>query len=197
MAHAIRSLVGHHGGPDMGGLAQHPAIYDAVASRIGRGLYRRAVADLGLVRLDRDALVVDLGTGPGRVPLMIAAALEGVRVEGVDLSAEMIERARALVLPSGVDPSRVSFRVADVAALPYAEASVAVVVSTASMHHWQDIEAGVSEIARVLRPGGQAIVYDPWSSIRKAMPAAEAAGLAVRTQALRFGIARLTLFAPI
>lgn len=197
MAHALRSMVRHHGGPDMGGLSHHPRIYDAFASRMVRGLYRRAVADLGLVHLDRDALVVDLGTGPGRVPLMIAAALEGIRVEGVDLSAEMIEQARSLVPGSGVDPSRVSFRVADVAALPHPDSSVDAIVSTASMHHWQDIEAGVSEIARVLRPGGQAIVYDPWSSIRQAMPAAEAAGLAVRTQALRFGIARLTLFAPI
>ena len=42
------------------------------------------------------------------------------------------------------------------------------IVSTASMHHWQDIGAGVKEIARVLRPGGQAMIYDPWPSIREA-----------------------------
>ena len=32
MAHAIRSLLRHHGGPEMGGLTHHPAIYDAVAT---------------------------------------------------------------------------------------------------------------------------------------------------------------------
>jgi ubiquinone/menaquinone biosynthesis C-methylase UbiE len=180
----------------MGGLAHHPAVYDAVARRVGRGLYRRAVADLALLRLDRDALVLDLGTGPGRVPLMIATALEGVRVEGVDLSAEMIERARARAIPTGVDPSRLTFRVADVADLPHTDGSVDAIVSTASMHHWPDIEAGIREIARVLRPGGQAMVYDPWPSIRDAVPHAEVAGLVVRTDALHFGIVRLTLFAP-
>ena len=195
MTHAVRSLLRPHSGPDMGGLAHHPAIYDAVARRIGRGLYRRAVADLALLRLDRDALVLDLGTGPGRVPLMIATALEDVRVEGIDLSAEMIEQARARAVPTGVNPSRLTFRVADVADLPHTDGSVDAIVSTASMHHWQDIGAGIKAIARVLRPGGQAMIYDPWPSIRKAVPHAQAAGLTVRTDALHFGIARLTLFA--
>src|SRR5215204_2214333 len=149
MVNAIRNLIGHHGGPDMGGLARHPAVYDAVASRIARRLYRRVVADLGVIRLDPDALIVDLGTGPGRLALMIAEAFSEVTVEGVDLSEEMIGRARGLAVADASDPARVSFTVADVSELPHPSGSVDVVVSTASMHHWQDVAAGVSEISRV------------------------------------------------
>ncbi len=196
MVNAIRNLIGHHGGPDMGGMARHPALYDAIASRIAARLYRRVVADLGVVRLERDALVVDVGTGPGRLPLLIADAFRELRVEGIDLSEEMIVRARQLAEAHAADASRVSFTVADVAELPHPSASVRVVVSTASMHHWPDVATGISEVARVLRPGGQAMVYDPWASINSALAPAESAGLAARIQGIGFGIARLTLFSP-
>lgn len=197
MVHAIRSLISHHGGPDMGGLARHPVLYDAVASRIAARLYRRVVADLGVIGLSHDALIVDVGTGPGRLPILIADAFRGIRVEGIDLSEEMITRARQLADAAQTDDaSRVSFTVADVAELPHPTGSVDVVVSTASMHHWPDVAAGISDIARILRPGGQAVIYDPWASINSAVASAKEAGLTVRTQGIGFGIARLTLFSP-
>lgn len=50
--------------------------------------------------------------------------------------------------------------VADVADLPYPDGSVALVVSSLSLHHWPDPQAGLAEIHRILRPGGQAWLYD-------------------------------------
>ncbi|WP_314503826.1 class I SAM-dependent methyltransferase [uncultured Microbacterium sp.] len=172
-------------------------LYDAVASRIAGRLYRRVVADLGVIGLSHDALIVDVGTGPGRLPILIADAFRGIRVEGIDLSEEMITRARQLAdAAQTADASRVSFTVADVADPPHLRGSVDVVVSTASMHHWPDAAAGISEIARILRPGGQAVIYDPWASLNSAVAPAKEAGLTARTQGIGFGIARLTLFSP-
>ena len=60
-----------------------------------------------------------------------------------------------------------------------ADASVDLVTSSFSVHHWPDAKAGLAEIRRVLRPGGQAIIYnlpDWWGRFEThAPPLAEAA----------------------
>jgi ubiquinone/menaquinone biosynthesis C-methylase UbiE len=53
-----------------------------------------------------------------------------------------------------------SFLVGDVASMPFPEGSFDLVVSTLSMHHWDDPTAGLAEIDRVLRPGARALVWD-------------------------------------
>jgi len=50
--------------------------------------------------------------------------------------------------------------VGDVASLPFDDGSFDLVVSTFSMHHWADPAAGLSEIGRVLRPEGRALIWD-------------------------------------
>lgn len=192
MAHPLNALLHRYGGPDMGGLAGHARLYDAVGRWLTVPLYRRVVADLALVGLVPSSLVTDLGTGPGRLVLQVADAFPGVTVEGVDLSPEMVARAERNASGHLV-ASRVRFRQGDVAALPYADASVDVVLSTASMHHWPDIPAGIAEVRRVLRPDGLAMIYDPNVSARVAAEAAHRVGLRAQVQPLALGVVRLTL----
>jgi ubiquinone/menaquinone biosynthesis C-methylase UbiE len=73
----------------------------------------------------------------------------------VDLSPHMIELADA-ALPGGA----VELSVGDVAALPYPDDSFDVVVSSLSMHEWPEVDRASAELARVLRPGGTAAIYD-------------------------------------
>jgi ubiquinone/menaquinone biosynthesis C-methylase UbiE len=68
--------------------------------------------------------------------------------------------ARATSTANRTRTSNLRFRVGDVAALPFAHNSVDLVVSTLSLHHWDDPAAGLNEIVRVLAPGGQAWIYD-------------------------------------
>jgi ubiquinone/menaquinone biosynthesis C-methylase UbiE len=140
------------------GFARHARAYDLLSGVLARPLYRRVVADVTDVRLPAGSVVLDVGTGPGRVPRLIAAAYPTVEVEGVDLSPEMI--ARATSTANRTRTSNLRFRVGDVAALPFAHNSVDLVVSTLSLHHWDDPAAGLNEIVRVLAPGGQAWIYD-------------------------------------
>jgi ubiquinone/menaquinone biosynthesis C-methylase UbiE len=143
---------------NMYGLARHARGYDLVAGVLARPLYRRVVADVSDVGLPAGSVVLDVGTGPGRVARLIAAACPTVEVEGVDLSPEMI--ARATSTANRTRTSNLRFRVGDVAALPFAHDSVDLVVSTLSLHHWDDPAVGLKEIVRVLAPGGQAWIYD-------------------------------------
>ena len=143
---------------NMYGFARHARSYDLLSCVFARPLYRRVVADVSEVGLPAGSVVLDVGTGPGRVPTLIAAAFPTVEVEGVDLSPEMI--ARATSTANRTRTSNLRFRVGDVAALPFADNSVDLVVSTLSLHHWDDPAAGLNEIVRVLAPGGQAWIYD-------------------------------------
>lgn len=170
--------------------------YDRVANHMTRPLYERVAADVAAADLGEAGSLLDVGTGPGRVPILVARALPGWRIEGVDLSGPMIDRARQNAAEAGLT-DRVTFTVGDVAALPYLNASFDLVVSSISLHHWADAAAGLREVRRVLRPGGQVWIYDfrLWYALGRAAAAARVAftDRPVRREPLRGGPLRLRL----
>lgn len=145
---------------DMLGLARHAGWYDSVPGRLARPLYRRVAGDVADGQLPAGALVLDVGTGPGRVPSLIATGCLDLQVEGIDPSLEMIDRAVQNAAAEGESSERLRYTVGDVAHLPLPDNSVDLMVSTLSLHHWVDVPAGLDEIRRVLRPGSQAWIYD-------------------------------------
>ena len=78
---------------------------------------------------------------------------------GVDLSDAMLTQAIANARLAGV-AHQTDFRTADAAALPFPDASLDLVVSTLSLHHWDDPVPIFNEVARVLRPGGAFLLFD-------------------------------------
>ena len=56
--------------------------------------------------------------------------------------------------------SRVTFRKGDVQRIPFPDASLDLVVSTLSLHHWSDPLPVLDEVARVVRPGGSFLIFD-------------------------------------
>jgi ubiquinone/menaquinone biosynthesis C-methylase UbiE len=177
-------------------LFQRADRYDRMANHLGRALYERVAADVAAAGLGEAGRVLDVGTGPGRVPILVARTLPDCRVDGIDLSSPMIDRARRNAADAGL-ADRVTFIVGDVAALPYPDASFDLVVSTISQHHWADAQAGLREVRRVLRPGGQAWIYDfrLWYALGRAAAAARAVfpDRPVRSEPLRGGPLRLRL----
>ncbi|WP_432991107.1 class I SAM-dependent methyltransferase [Dactylosporangium sp. CA-233914] len=166
----------------MFGLAGHAGAYQWLVRPFFGKLHGRVAADVAAAGLADGARVLDAGTGPGLVPLAIARAAPGLRVDGVDLSAAMVERARRGAAAAGL-AGRVTFTVADVAALPFADATFDLVVSTMSLHHWADPAAGVHELRRVLRPGGRMWIYDARVALRRG----EVPGVPSRREAVRTG----------
>jgi ubiquinone/menaquinone biosynthesis C-methylase UbiE len=130
--------------------------YDLMARHLTRGVYRRLAEDIVDVAPDGGA-VLDVGTGPGVLLLEIGRRRPDLRLVGVDLSPDMIEAARRNLRRLG---ERATATTAAVAALPFDDDSFDVVVSSFSLHHWEDPAAAVPELARVLRPGGRLHVYD-------------------------------------
>ena len=168
-----------HAHADMFGLARHPGWYDSLAGRLARPLYLRVAADVADAHLPAGAIVLDIGTGPGRVPLLIAGANPNLQVEGIDPSREMIDRAMQVAAAEDIPPIRLRYTVADVTDLPHPDGSVDLVVSSLSLHHWADVPAGLREIRRVLRPSGQAWIYDVGRVLNRAAKVDHGQGLAV------------------
>ncbi|WBC07475.1 class I SAM-dependent methyltransferase [Micromonospora sp. WMMA1947] len=130
--------------------------YDRLSGRMLAGLYDRVARDVCEVATGP---VLDVGTGPARLLRTVASRRSDLRLTGVDVSPQMVAAARERVTEADLT-DRVTVDVADATALPYPDGSFAVVVSTLSMHHWPVLIAAVSELLRVLRPGGRLLIYD-------------------------------------
>lgn len=92
-------------------------------------------------------VVLEVGGGPGELAERMQTDL-GARVSYVDISPRMVELARS----RGVDG-----QVGDVQDLPFADGTFDTVVAAWMLYHVPDIDRGLGEIARVLRPGGALI----------------------------------------
>jgi ubiquinone/menaquinone biosynthesis C-methylase UbiE len=98
---------------------------------------------------------LDIGTGLGDGALLMAREFPHARVRGVDLSEEMVRRAQQRI---GLDPDgRVAFKVGDASRLPFEDESFDLVAQL-------NVPPFFSEIGRVLRPGGFAVVAASWGS---------------------------------
>jgi SAM-dependent methyltransferase len=91
--------------------------------------------------------VLEVGGGPGELSERVMREL-GAEVVMVDVSDRMVELARA----RGVDA-----RVGDVQELPFAAGEFDVAVAAWMLYHVPDLDRGLSELARVLRPGGKLV----------------------------------------
>jgi len=107
------------------------------------------VAQAALDRFGRQARVLEVGVGTGRIARPLLAL--GVNVIGLDLSAQMMRQLRVILPAGAVDPALVQ---GDANHLPLAEASFDAIVSVHVFQLLADWEGVVSEVRRVLRPGG-------------------------------------------
>lgn len=134
--------------------------------------------DLAMIRHFADALttrspaprVLDAGCGAGRMLPLLAGF--GCRAEGVDLSPEMIRRARA-------DHPGFATRVGSITDLPFPDAGFDGVFSWYSTIHGDDaaLALALREFRRVLRPGGLALVaFQAGAGVHDVAPAYRAHG---------------------
>lgn len=103
--------------------------------------------------------VIDLGAGAG-FDCFLAAERVGPsgRVVGVDMTPEMVERARANQAKSGAD--NVEFRLGEIEALPVADGEADVVISNCVLNLSADRPRVLAEAARALKPGGRLMISD-------------------------------------
>ena len=107
---------------------------------------------LAMMQFAPGETILDVGSGGGWLVRELASRVPQARVTGMDLSDEMVERARCA--SSAI--RNVEFVVGSVDAIPKEPNSFDKVISVESSYYWPDPAAGIRDIFRVLRPGGSA-----------------------------------------
>jgi demethylmenaquinone methyltransferase / 2-methoxy-6-polyprenyl-1,4-benzoquinol methylase len=144
------------------------AMFDRVAPRYDR---LNRVLSLGndvawrvrtaaFARLGPGEVALDVGVGTGDLAFDLLAISDPTsRVVGVDLSERMLDLVRARAKADPLGP-RIKARAADAQALPFADASFDRVVAGFTVRNFGDLDAGLREMRRVLRPSGRAVILE-------------------------------------
>jgi len=114
-------------------------------------------------------LLLDIGTGPGSIPLKIARRCPDLRVVGVDRSASMIQTARQAAAEQGL-AGRASFFLGDANGLCFPDGCFDVVLSNSLLHHLEHPVTAFQEMARVAKPEGLILLRDLRRPARLAFP---------------------------
>ena len=101
--------------------------------------------------------VLDIGSGPGLLGYEMAVSVgQDGRICGVATSEQMLAMSRTRC----ADKSWTEFKKADAAQLPYPDGSFDAAVSTQVFEYVADIPAALTELYRVMRPGGRVLIMD-------------------------------------
>jgi demethylmenaquinone methyltransferase / 2-methoxy-6-polyprenyl-1,4-benzoquinol methylase len=166
------STNGGTGGSDRSGTLSEPQVramfdriagfYDLMNSVMTAGLHHRwraRAADLAAVGPGDSALDVACGTGDLALELSRRVGSTG-EVVGSDFSEEMLERAR-LKAPGGVaGGGGVSWEWANALDLPYASARFDAATVGFGARNFSDLDRGLAEMTRVVKPGGRVVVLE-------------------------------------
>lgn len=122
---------------------------DAYELHMGRWSRGLAEVFLDFVGITDGEQVLDLGCGTGSLAYALAQRVKNQGIVGVDISEAYIEHARARS-----DDPRLDFRVGSATAIPLPDNSVDRVLSILLLSFVEDTERALSEMCRVVRPGG-------------------------------------------
>lgn len=141
-------------------LQRSQSYFESVAGdweRIRKSYFDDRVASLAIEKLlPRDLTLADIGCGTGSLTFELARFAH--KVIGVDLSGEMLRRARALGKERKID--NVEFRRGDALKLPLASHSVDAAFSVMVLHFLPEPERAIAGLCRITRPGGTVVLVD-------------------------------------
>jgi len=112
-----------------------------------------------LTELGAGGRMLDLGSGPGHIPLAVCERFTESRVVGVDMSFEMLRMAEAR-RQSSAHSGRIVWVLGDVKRLPFPRDAFDCVYSNTTLHHLPDPCPFLAEAWRVLKPRGILLIRD-------------------------------------
>ncbi len=110
--------------------------------------------------LERYPLGLDIATGPGFTAFAVAGFCDTIVAS--DIAQGMLDQARKIAARRGI--ANVRFERIDASDIPYPDASIDLVTCRTAPHHFRDIGKFLSEVHRVLRPGGVFLLCDTTTS---------------------------------
>ena len=134
--------------------------YDTLNHRlswdIDRRWRRKAIQQLAPYK---PQTMLDIATGTGDFAIMAAQMLKPQQLVGADISEGMMDIGRKKVKAQGLDEI-ISFAKEDCLALSYDDASFDAVTAAFGIRNFADLDKGLSEMCRVLKPGGHLSIVE-------------------------------------
>lgn len=103
--------------------------------------------------------LLDVATGTADLAILAEKMLHPEQITGVDISKKMLQIGRQKVARAGLS-EKISLQIGDSEALPYATGSFDAVTSAFGVRNFEYLETGLTEMCRILRPGGKAVILE-------------------------------------
>lgn len=118
-----------------------------------------AFAESAIAFSPETSLVLDVGTGTARIPILICQRRPQWQIIGIDLAQSMLEIGRKNVEQSGLQ-KQIKLELVDAKQMPYPDAYFDMVVSNSIIHHLPNPLPCLQELKRVLKPNGAIFLRD-------------------------------------
>ncbi len=103
--------------------------------------------------------VLDIGCGSGAAVRAIASKLSTGQVTGIDPTPKMLEFASKLT-EENKDNQQITFLLAGAEKIPVKSESCDLVLAVNTLHHWMNVNEGLNEVLRILKPSGRFVSID-------------------------------------
>lgn len=113
---------------------------------------------VSLLDLESDDYVLEIGFGPGTAIRLVAENTKNGHVAGIDISKAMVDQAISLN-QQAVSEGRVELRLGEATSIPWPENSFDKALAVNVIYLWPKIKPVLTEILRVLKPGGKIALY--------------------------------------
>ena len=120
-------------------------------------LWRRKA--INLFKTDKPRRILDVATGTGDMAIRAVKMLNPEFVEGIDISPNMLEFGRKKIEKEGLG-DKIRLQVMDSETINFATGSFDAVMVAFGVRNFENLEKGLSEILRVLQPGGQLVILE-------------------------------------
>jgi demethylmenaquinone methyltransferase/2-methoxy-6-polyprenyl-1,4-benzoquinol methylase len=121
-----------------------------------------------LLKKDKPKLILDVATGTADMALMACKILDPHRIEGIDISDNMLEIGRKKIEKQHLE-NKIHLQKGDSETINFAENTFDAVMVAFGVRNFENLEKGLSEMLRVLKPGGRLIVLEFSKPRRKAV----------------------------
>lgn len=149
--------------PEVMGTAIDAEEYEAMDHAPANAAFTERLLEIGA-----HGKMLDIGTGPGHLPLLVCERLPDARIVGIDLSEEMARRAQRNVTSSKFW-DRIEILVADAKDLPFPNGAFDTVFSNSMLHHIPEPRVFLAEAYRVLKkPDGVLLIRDLFRPLTEA-----------------------------
>ena len=127
-----------------------------LSAGIDKGWRKKAIRELGLVK---PKTILDVATGTADMPVMMMKLLAPELIVGIDISEAMLEMGKKKIANAGLQKS-VVLQPGDAEEIAFPDAGFDGITVAFGVRNFQNLEKGLSEMFRVLKPGGKLVVLE-------------------------------------